>query len=115
MFFADATAEDKIIATRAYVALLDKYQVSEAEIPLLKVSRGLDELGNPMQSPSSVATVMDVSASARSFLAKATKAKEVEKLLRHHPNRKGDVLRKKLQSRSHDAGAPDPDAAGRES
>merc|ERR1711959_165344 len=102
MFFADATAEDKIIATRAYVALLDKYQVSEAEIPLLKVNRGLDELGNPMQSPSSVATVMDVSASARSFLAKA---KEVEKLLRHHPNRKGDVLRKKLQSRSHDAGA----------
>ena len=115
MFFADATAEDKIIATRAYVALLDKYQVSEAEIPLLKVNRGLDELGNPMQSPSSVAAVMDVSASARSFLAKATKAKEVEKLLRHHPNRKGDVLRKKLQSRSHDAGAPDPDAAGRES
>ena len=112
MFFADATAEDKIIATRAYVALLDKYQVSEAEIPLLKVNRGLDELGNPMQSPSSVATVMDVSASARSFLAKATKAKEVEKLLRHHPNRKGDVLRKKLQSRSHE---PDPDAAGRES
>ena len=66
-------------------------------------------------APSAVATVMDVSASARSFLAKATKAKEVEKLLRHHPNRKGDVLRKKLQSRSHDAGAPDPDAAGRES
>jgi len=113
MFFNDATAEDKIIATRAYVALLDKYQVTEAEIPLLKVNRGVDELGNPMQSPSSVETVMDVSASARSFLAKANKAKQVEKLLKHHPSRLGDVLRKRLHSRPHDAAAPDPDAARR--
>ena len=98
MFFNDATAEDKIIATRAYVALLDKYQVTEAEIPLLKVNRGADEQGNRLSSPKSVETVMDVSASARNFLAKQS----VEKLLKHHPNRKGDMLRKRLQSRKHD-------------
>ena len=108
MFFNDATSEDKIIATRAYVALLDKYQVTEAEIPLLKVNRGVDEQGNPLKSPSSVETVMDVSSSARNFLAKQS-AKQVEKLLKHHPNRKGDVLRKRLKSRSHDA-APDSDS-----
>ena len=107
MFFDDATAEDKIIATKAYVALLDKYEVTEAEIPLIKVNRGVDPEGNPMKSPSTEPVVMDVSSSARNFLAKHS----YKKYLKHHPFRKSheDLVRKRLrQSRGghHDAAEP---------
>ena len=107
MFFDDATAEDKIIATKAYVALLDKYEVTEAEIPLIKVNRGVDPEGNPIKSPSTEPVVMDVSHKARDFLAKHS----YKKYLKHHPFRKSheDLVRKRLrQSRGghHDAAEP---------
>ena len=58
---------DKIVATTAYVSMLDFYNMTETDIPILQINR-------------TDASFMDVSGGARSFL----ETEEVAKYRKHH-------------------------------
>ena len=68
----DTRLADKIVATTAYVGMLDHYKLDETDIPLLMINR------------SSPITVMDVSAGARKFLA----SHSYEQYRKNHPFKK---------------------------
>ena len=65
----DTRLADKIVATTAYVGMLDRYELSEDDIPLLMINR------------TSPIAVMDVSAGARKFLA----SHSYEQYRKNHP------------------------------
>ena len=68
----DTRLADKVVATTAYVGMLDRYKLSESDIPLLMINR------------TSPITVMDVSAGARKFLA----SHSYEQYRKNHPFKK---------------------------
>ena len=59
VYFNDAAAEEQMKATETYVALLDKFHLTECALPLLKIVRGETSLKR---------VVIDMSASARANL-----------------------------------------------
>jgi len=79
----DTRLPDKIVATTAYVGMLDRYKLSEDDIPLLMINR------------SSPITVMDVSAGARKFLA----SHSYEQYRKNHPFKKHSDSRTSTERR----------------
>ena len=64
MYFHGANDWDQLQATRAYVAMLDAYELSESELPLLEVSHNAEPLDG------TGAIMHDVSSGARAWLQK---------------------------------------------
>merc|ERR1711934_337802 len=73
----DTRFPDKIVATTAYVGTLDRYKLSEIDIPLLMINR------------TSPLTFMDVSAGARKFIA----SHSYEQYRKNHPFKKHNESR----------------------
>merc|ERR1712216_740596 len=65
----DTRLPDKIVATTAYVGMLDRYKLTEEDLPLLKINR------------SGAVSIMDVSLGARKFLANHS----YEQYRKNHP------------------------------
>jgi len=64
---ADANEQARIEATKAYVQLLDKYNLTEADLPLLKLRRPDPTLA---KEPQQKVEIEDASKGAREYLAK---------------------------------------------